>query len=197
MVAGSTGSEASGTRDARFDALYRAHYSRVLAYALRRTTLELAHDVVADTFLVAWRRLDRVPDDPLPWLLGVARKTLANYRRSAERHNSLLAELTASDIVRLRLCSVAADDADSRRVAEAYDRLSERDREVLRLVVWDGLPPSEAAAVLGVSEVACRVRYHRAKRHLAAELSEAHRGGSAIGRSIRTLSNPTSGRTSL
>ena len=163
--------------EARFDALYRQNYSRVLAYALRRTTPDVAHDVVADTFLVAWRRLDRVPADPLPWLLGVARKTLGNYRRSARRRSSLFAELKARDVLRSRTLGVAVDDTESREVAEAFDRLHARDREMLRLLIWDGLSTKEAAAVIGLSHVACRVRFHRAKRHLAAELSKRAREG--------------------
>lgn len=63
--------------EARFEDLYRSHAPRVMAYVLRRTEPAQADDVVADVFLVAWRRLDRVPAEPLPWLLGVARKQLA------------------------------------------------------------------------------------------------------------------------
>jgi RNA polymerase sigma-70 factor, ECF subfamily len=154
---------------AYFDALYRAHYGRVLAYALRRSPPEVAHDVVADTFLVAWRRLDRLPANPLPWLLGVARKTLSTHRRSAQRQRSLLSELQAQDAMRLR-AEVDLLDERALRVADAFTRLPEQDQEMLRLIVWDGLSSKEAAAVVGVSHVAARVRVHRAKRKLAAEL---------------------------
>ena len=179
--------ELSDSREKRFEALYRAHYSRVLSYALRRVPPELANDVVADTFLVAWRRLDRVPDHALPWLLGVARKTLGNYRRSAKRQNALFAELKARDVLRARTLGVTPDDRESQRVADAYDRLHVRDREVLRLLIWDGLSMSEAAVVLGISEVTCRVRFHRAKRHLAARLVEAPSNGATAIRRFHSI----------
>jgi RNA polymerase sigma-70 factor, ECF subfamily len=166
-----TASEAAGDGpQARFDALYRANYGRVLAYALRRSPPEVAHDVVADTFLVAWRRLDGVPADPLPWLLGVARKTLSTHRRSARRQSSLLTALQAQGVAQ---AGAAADPLDDRalRVADAVARLPEQDQELLRLVVWDELSSKEAAAVVGISHVAGRVRLHRAKRKLAAKLA--------------------------
>jgi RNA polymerase sigma-70 factor (ECF subfamily) len=78
------------TPEDRFEALYAEHYGRVLAYVLRRAPAAVASDVVADVFLVAWRRLEQVPDDPVPWLLGVARKTLANERRSGRRRAALV-----------------------------------------------------------------------------------------------------------
>lgn len=78
-------------RRARFERLYDAHYAPVLAYALRRSGRTVAHDVAAETFLVAWRRLDDVPVDAAPWLYGVARRVLANERR-AEKRRAALAE---------------------------------------------------------------------------------------------------------
>ena len=73
------------TRNERFESLFREHHAAVRGYALRRGPPDMAPDVVAETFLVAWRRLDDVPADPLPWLYGVARRGLANARRSADR----------------------------------------------------------------------------------------------------------------
>jgi RNA polymerase sigma-70 factor (ECF subfamily) len=112
-----------------------------------------------------------VPAEPLPWLLGVARKTLSTQRRSARRRSSLLAELRAEDAVGLRSATVVSDE-HTVAVAEAVGRLPAHDRELLRLVVWDDVSTKEAAAVLGTSQVACRVRLHRAKRRLAAELEQ-------------------------
>ena len=154
--------------DARFESLYREYYGRVLAYALRRATPDVAHDVVADTFLVAWQRRERMPDQPLPWLLGVARKTLANQRRSVRRRQSLLTELKAEQLARPGPPSEPTGAALD--VMAALDRLSEADRELLRLVAWEGLTPAEAAKVLGQSAATCRVRLHRARGRLADEL---------------------------
>src|SRR5580704_8087964 len=79
----------------RFDQLYRAHASAVTAYAARRVPNDAVPDVVAETFAVAWRRLDRVPDHPLPWLLGVARRVASNQRRSLRRRDALTAKAAA------------------------------------------------------------------------------------------------------
>lgn len=68
-----------------FSALYREHYGAVLRYCRRRTDEETARDAAAETFLVAWRRREVVPQDPLPWLYGVARRVLANAARGAGR----------------------------------------------------------------------------------------------------------------
>jgi RNA polymerase sigma-70 factor (ECF subfamily) len=73
------------TRTSRFEGLFREHYPAVRAYVSRRAPYELAQDVIAETFLIAWRRFDDLPSDPLPWLYGVARRLLANQRRSAGR----------------------------------------------------------------------------------------------------------------
>ena len=145
----------------RFEEIYRRHRDAVAAYARRRASATAAEDVVAETFLVCWRRLERVPDEPLPWLYAVARKTLANQRRAAARQATTEGGERSAD--------AAAFEGDP-ALGTAFARLSERDREVLRLVAWEGLSLRAAAAVLGCSAVACRVRYHRAKRRLANRL---------------------------
>ena len=146
--------------------MWREYASAVAAYALRRTSPEAVEDAVAETFLVAWRRLDEVPPEPLPWLYGVARRTLANQRRARARRASLTTRLE------LELPALAPQSGDG-RVVEALGALSPRDRELLMLVAWEGLTPAEAAVALGTSAVACRVRLHRARRRLAAILSRA------------------------
>ena len=80
------GDEAERAR--RLEALFDAHSGRVFAYAARRSSPQDADDVVGETFLVAWRRLDAVPPDALPWLLGVARKVLSNRRRGLLRNRA-------------------------------------------------------------------------------------------------------------
>ncbi|MDQ3874148.1 MAG: sigma-70 family RNA polymerase sigma factor [Actinomycetota bacterium] len=157
------------TDEERFDAIYRAYYERVLAFALRRAKPEVAHDVVAETFLVAWRRLDRVPGEPLAWLLGVARKALANHHRAARRRDALLTELKAHH--RTRLHEQDAATATVGELAEALARLPGTDQELLQLIAWDALTVSEAAEVFGVSTATCRVRVHRARRRLSQELA--------------------------
>ena len=149
--------------DARdFEALYDRCAASVLGYCMRRTTPELAEDALAETFAVAWRRRDVVPSEPLPWLYGVARKVIANQRRSARRQAAVahrLVETTPTPI---------AEDApeSSRRVVAALSQLRETDRELLLLVAWEGLKPAAAAHVLGITPARCRLRLHRARRRL-------------------------------
>src|SRR6266508_1230171 len=113
---------------ARFEALYRENYGRVLGYALRRASAHAAHDVVADTFLVAWRRLEHVPETPLPWLLGVARRTLANQRRAAGRRAALVAEFATA------ASAHPAQPSDGVETLGALERLPAADQELLKLV---------------------------------------------------------------
>jgi|SRR6185312_5107335 len=145
----------------RFEQIYEAHLDAVRAYVRRRAPEDAVEDIVADVFVVALRRIDDVPEPALPWLYGVARKTLANARR--RRHPAPLATEVAYE----------PDPAGDPQLARAFAELSDADREVLRLVAWEGLPLRDAARVLECSPVACRVRYHRAKSRLATRLASA------------------------
>ena len=168
------------TRTERFEAIYAETMPRVLAYALRRAHPEEAKEAVAETFMIAWRRLDRVPQGAgtLPWLLATARKVLANRRR-AEESRRRLTELAP------RASGHAPDPAtsvtDAAVLRQAFDALNDRDREVLALVAWDGLTPTEAAVVLGCSAATFSVRLHRARRRLAGLLATAPTGIAARG----------------
>ena len=161
-------------REERFDELYRSYFARVLAYAVRRASQDVAHDIVADTFLIAWRRLEHLPAEPLPWLLGIARKTLANQRRGIRRRAALLGELEARERTRPQRTT---DDplVSVQEIAVALERLPEADQELLRLIAWDGLTVSEAAEALEQSAATCRVRLHRARRRLARQLDAEDR----------------------
>jgi RNA polymerase sigma-70 factor (ECF subfamily) len=150
----------------RFEQIYEEHREAVHTYVRRRAPESVVDDVVSETFLVCWRKLDRVPDEPLPWLYAVARKTLANQRRRLAREQRLGTANAAPAVAEL-------DPVGDTVLAAAFAALSERDREVLRLVAWEGLSLSQAAVVLGCSALACRVRYHRAKTRLARRLEAA------------------------
>src|SRR5205085_10739071 len=73
----------------RFEQIYEEHREAVRAFVRRRAPESVVDDVVSETFLVCWRKLDRVPAEPRPWLYAVARKTLANQRRRLAREQSL------------------------------------------------------------------------------------------------------------
>ncbi|MBA2641634.1 MAG: RNA polymerase sigma factor [Actinobacteria bacterium] len=170
-------SSSTGDRVVDFEALYRRYCGQVFAYALRRTSRETASDVVADTFLVAWRRLDDVPAEALIWLLAVARKTLANHLRSAERRRALAGKLAEASSVP----APAADypTTDGSVVMKAFARIHKKDQEAIALVAWEGLTPRQAAVVVGCSSVAFRARLHRAKRRLETELARGERSAGA------------------
>jgi RNA polymerase sigma-70 factor (ECF subfamily) len=157
--------------DRRFEECFAAHYAAVLAFALRRLPDRAgAEDAAAETFAVAWRRRGKIPPEPLPWLFGICRRVLANQRRSATRRSRLGDRLEHEAGPRPRSQDPA--DALHRRdsFAHAFGLLTEDEREVLRLVAWDGLDNREAAEVLGCSSVAFRVRLHRARRRLLKHL---------------------------
>ena len=153
-----------------FEQLFDAHCWTVRAYVLRRAPSASVEDVVAETFLVAWRRLDSLGEDPLPWLLGVARRVLANHLRAERRRGALTSRLAS-------LLPAPPPDWDppaamSDELAVAMVRLSAQEREALLLVAWEGLEPSRAARAAGCSAAAFRARLHRARRHVAAALAE-------------------------
>lgn len=159
----------------RFELLYRRHFRAVLRYALARLDPERAKGATAETFLIAWRRLDDVPPDPRAWLFGVARKVVAGQLRSAGRQQAL-----AEQVARCGQQDLAADPADAvteRHAAlTALARLRDSDRELLMLVAWDGLSGADAARALGLTRLAFAVRLHRARRRLAAALAAAGTG---------------------
>lgn len=154
---------------ARFAVLYRQYHPQVLAYALRRVSPDNAREAVAETFLIAWRRLPDVPDTVLPWLLVTARNVLRDQHRRGIRQQAM-----AEAVAALRRDAAQPDPEASvlerLTVLEALSQLSERDREVLILTVWDGLSHRDAAVVAGCSIGSFAVRLHRARGRLAAAL---------------------------
>jgi RNA polymerase sigma-70 factor (ECF subfamily) len=157
-------------RRGAFEELFAAHYWAVRGYVLRRAAPAAAEDVVAETFLVAWRRLDVIADDPLPWLLGVARRLLANQQRAERRRGALTARLQG--LFPGQAPEWEPPAAMSDELAIAMVRLSPQEREALLLVAWEGLEPARAALAAGCSGAAFRGRLHRARRHVAAALSD-------------------------
>lgn len=158
---------APGLDPHRFESCFREHYADVLAFALRRISdREAAEDVVSETFAVVWRQRDRIPDLALPWLYAIARRVLANQRRSIHRRQKLGERLVhEAGAATPALDPIGAYNLRS-TFSDAFAQLRESEREVLRLVAWDGLDPGDAAQVLDCSPMAFRVRLHRARRKL-------------------------------
>jgi RNA polymerase sigma factor (sigma-70 family) len=160
-----------GERRQRFEDVYAANHAPLFGYVLRRTdNCDDAADVIAETFLTAWRRLDDVPagDAARLWLYGVARRTLANHRRGERRRGALADRLRADLAAAAPPAQFTGELAD---VARAFRRLAEPDRELLALAGWEGLDPGQIAATLGCSRNAARIRLHRARRRFSAELA--------------------------
>jgi RNA polymerase sigma-70 factor (ECF subfamily) len=152
-------------REARFEELYEQHFQAIRRYVWRRAPFS-AEDVAADTFLVAWRRLDDVPANALPWLIAVARNTLLNERRRSRRQSAVTDRLAAEPA----RAEGAPDCVASDLIEDALSALSERDREVLLLSVWEDLDRDAIAQILNCTRANVSVRLHRARRRFADEL---------------------------
>ncbi|GIF25937.1 RNA polymerase sigma-70 factor (ECF subfamily) [Actinoplanes tereljensis] len=153
-----------------FTALYADNHRRVYAYAVARAGRPLADEVVAETFLVAWRSFAKMPRTAaLPWLLGVARNVIRARNRDEERHRLVAGELRdwAAEP------DIADGVAERSAVLTALAGLSENDRETLTLIAWDGLSPRAAARVVNCSTPAFLVRLHRARNRLARAVAAA------------------------
>lgn len=144
----------------RFRRLFEDHRTAVFRFALRRGSPDLAEEVLAETFLVAWRRMADIPAGAeLPWLLTTARLVLMNLTRAARRRDQL------ANWIDLPLSEPdhAVGVAQSLDVHRALARLRDSDQEVLRLIEWDGLSQADAALALGCSRAALAVRLRRAR----------------------------------
>jgi RNA polymerase sigma factor (sigma-70 family) len=154
-------------RRRRFEEVYATNCGPILGYLLRRTdNPHDAADVLAETFLTAWRRLDAVPpgDEARLWLYGVARRVLANHHRGERRRTAATDRLRAQLEAGYQPPEHAGELAE---IAAAFRSLPEAERELLALVGWEGLDHGQIAAVLGCSRNAVRIRLHRARRRFA------------------------------
>ena len=158
-------------RKVRFRRLYEAERARIVAYVLRRTASpEDAADVVAETFTIAWQRLDDIPRDEgrILWLYVTARNVLANHDRRRARQSEIHQALTLG--LRDPNYLVEAVEEESVIASRVLASLPERDRELLMLAAWEGLSSSQLAIALGCSIATARVRLHRARARLLSEL---------------------------
>ncbi|MFL6060914.1 MAG: RNA polymerase sigma factor [Marmoricola sp.] len=154
----------------RFRTFYAAHFEALLAYALRRVDQPAdAADVVADAFLVAWRRRGSLPpgDEARLWLYGVARKSLANHHRG-DRRRDRLGQRLRERLTETSFADPATGVVEREAVRAALARLPELDREVLTLTVWEGLEPREIAEVLRLPSATVRQRLSRARTRMRA-----------------------------
>jgi RNA polymerase sigma-70 factor (ECF subfamily) len=168
-------------RAARFRSLYADAYADLLRFAQRRVPHAEAEDVVADAFLAAWRRLDDAPpgaDDQRAWLFGIARHCLLNTRRGEDRREALAVRVAVQESATPTGDGVApAAEADTVAalvdLATAWRGLSLGQQEALSLTVFEDLTSAQAAAVLGITATAYRLRLLRARRALRVRLGRS------------------------
>jgi RNA polymerase sigma-70 factor, ECF subfamily len=163
-----------------FGEVFDRYAPAILRYAQRRLkSREAAQDVVSDTFTAAWRHWDRrpAPEVLLPWLYAIAGNAVRDQRLSAQRQRRLTGRLSA-------LCPAgqAADPAEGvvlgRSISQALAALPEADREVLRLVAWEGQTDARMLGLaLGLRPASARSRVLRARRRLRALLDDADNPG--------------------
>jgi RNA polymerase sigma-70 factor (ECF subfamily) len=155
---------------AEFEAVYRRHLPAVSAYLARRVDRSDVEDLASDVFAIAWRKRASVaPGEELPWLYRIASYLVANHRRRLAIRANALALFTVPDAAP---AADAAFDGDP-ELARAWRALPGAQREILALVVLDGLAVADAAVALGVSANAASIRLHRAKRALAKALRDS------------------------
>jgi len=167
----------------RFKAMYDQYYPAVLRYAARRVGAEAARDIAAETFLTAWRRLDRVPaGQPLPWLYATARRCLANELRRRDRRERLDWRIRAEATRGQKVAGPEPSEWVAGRLAvlAALAGLRPNDQEALRLIEWEQLDVAAAARAMGCSAATFRVRLHRARRRFARAMGQADGPGGSV-----------------
>ena len=157
-------------RQERFEAVARTILEPLRRYLARRTDPATADDVLAETLLVCWRRLDDLPDDPLPWSYGVARNCLANAQRGVRRQQRLASKIAVVDPPADSVQGPGESQGRDLDIDRALRALREEDAELLRLWAWEQLTPAEIAEVLGITPNAASIRLHRAREKLKEEL---------------------------
>lgn len=171
-----------------FRQLYTRHQAAILGYCLRRVSRDAAPDIVSETFTTAWRRRDAMPDGELvlPWLYGVAARTIANHRRSLRRRASLREKIGRTVVESPAGPEVqVVQRTEDAAVLEAVQRLRPADRELLLLSAWEGLTARQLAARYDISLPAAEKRLTRAKHRLAAMLARSEKRFTVTPRVIR------------
>ena len=177
------GNESGNDPACRFRTLYKSTFNDIYAYVTRALVPDHSEidDVVSEVYLVAWRRIGELPHSPQDrlWLFGVARNVVRNTKRNANRRELLFGRIRRQP--RPPLGSSELSDVD---VVDVLRQLTPNEREVMQLVVWDGLSAAETAEVLGCSVNVVQVRLHRARRRLVRWLSSASDDSDGVGATV-------------
>ena len=176
---------------ADYSLLYREHLGAISRYVARRCPGNDAGDIIAETFSTAWRRFGDIPASPMqrPWLYGVARRVLANYRRGQNRRSALGERLYVEWSSRLVIDDSLQSTLEVQALREAVSRLSVTDSELLLMSAWEELTPSEIAVVLELPPDVVRNRLTRARRRLREELESEQIHDSSAGHQLDNAPN--------
>lgn len=161
-----------------FERLYREHFEAIYAYVTRRAARADTPDLVANVFATAWRRIPDVPDPPEEklWLFGVARRIVSQHNRGTSRRQRLNVKVGSN------VPPVVAEGSHEpwgleEKVLNILDGLKPEDRELVTLIVWDGLTHAEVAAILGCSANAVGIRWHRVLKRLRRDIGATSEHG--------------------
>jgi RNA polymerase sigma factor (sigma-70 family) len=162
----------------QFAALFDRYARQIHLYAARRIGTQAADDIVAETFLAAFRRRDSYDQSfrlARPWLYGIATTLIARHRRQEERMLRALSRTGVDPLpepVADTVVSRVAARAKERELAGALASLSRGDRDVLLLVAWEDLSYEEVAQALGIALGTVRSRLHRARKKARVALGD-------------------------
>ena len=162
-----------GDQRREFEQLFHQTRTDLLAYVLRRSaSADDAADALAETYLIAWQKLDAIPpgDRARLWLFGVARNVLLK-RAARSRSGDLLVARLADELRSLPAALSPFEDEHYGVLRATLAALPEADREILTLNAWEGLTPKQIAIAMGRSPNSVRVQLHRARTHLKRRLA--------------------------
>lgn len=175
-----------------FEVVVAVVYEPLQRYLGRRAQPADVAEVLNDSLLVIWRRLDHVPlDDPIPWSYGVAKRCLANHRRGAQRRRRLVGRVSDRAPRESFGSCPPRPEFDHPQLEAALNELDESDRELVRLWAWEHLEPREIAVVLDTTPNAVSVRLTRAKKKIISAMERQDRAaagqeGLGHGRELRS-----------
>jgi RNA polymerase sigma factor (sigma-70 family) len=168
-------------RRERFERIYAETRVPILGYLVRRTSIPAdAADLLAETYVIAWRKLeDLVADEEARlWLYAVARRVLANHNRHQAVEKNLAAALRSQLTAEVKGMRVPEEVPFDDVIAASLAALDPTDREIMQLSAWEQLAPRDIAQVMGLTAGAIRVRLHRVRARLRADLIQAGHPGS-------------------
>lgn len=174
----------SSTNEARFREAFDAYFDAITRYCFRRLHPDKADDAASSVFVVAWRKIDQMPDgdQTLPWLYGVARNEVRTLRRSIRRSTALRAKLNGQP----RYPdpgpeAMVIGSAEQAQLVQAFKTLGAGDQEIIRLRAYESLQVNQIAIVLGCTPEAAKKRCSRATKRLRDAVDRSGRRGAPTG----------------